>query len=646
LEVRKCLINRDWGNLSGKLSAALSAQVDGPETNLAKDETAGRCTAADCLEGLRVAVAEVVNPSDDFGHPSEGTLDSRLSQAERLEMKDLPEIIAGREMLDRIRKTRQQLQIGLTVTQYEDTINLAEQYLNLYGLFENSTKEIRSALEMAQAFSYVTKETRDAEALLQEITILWYLQEDMQSGGYYEGGNPSAPPQDTVALSPIASHYNDYSGFPFVTKIGLYIVKKLYYIVMLRSAIYDICNNPDNINSTVAAAVEIGCPTTPEYVSAQGFMNQLNDTRHAMNEAESVVREDLLINAINMCDALFYNNADVERVRALKNLVIELNEESRKALWVMDKARMQSVYDRATAIRLTTLHFEYLKILLDLGAMDWLKYEIKKAKELGDENRKIRLAIMMKDLTLDQFGHMFGLNSLKNMRSPENYASQKLLTMDRKKLAAGMLSFSKTPAHTSLIDFAQLVHEHDPQSHKLVQQLIKDSTRTFKNIMGYMGDKKYPDTTSLVQEIVQMCLDQPMLRSEVYLQTIKQITNHPIPANAKKGYELLAVWCWQFPPQPDLDNILETYLRSVPEKSVAYLGRLRDVMYAGCGRAAPSGGEIESFVRDFFSSAAKRSRYEENVAVIKDVPYTDEFFQFESVKKLFQLDEEDAKYKI
>ena len=36
LELRRCLVNRDWANLDSKLSAALSAQADGPETNLAK----------------------------------------------------------------------------------------------------------------------------------------------------------------------------------------------------------------------------------------------------------------------------------------------------------------------------------------------------------------------------------------------------------------------------------------------------------------------------------------------------------------------------------------------------------------------------------------------------------------------------------
>ena len=93
-------------------------------------------------------------------------------------------------------------------------------------------------------------------------------------------------------------------------------------------------------------------------------MEQLNATRAAMAEAENVVREDLLINAIKMCDALFFNNADVERVRALKDLVIALNEECRKALWILDKDRMNKVLGEAKAIRLTTLHLNIFKFWL------------------------------------------------------------------------------------------------------------------------------------------------------------------------------------------------------------------------------------------------------------------------------------------
>ena len=645
LALRRCLLAQDWETVEGHLNAALDVHISGPEINLAKDEIAGRAVAAECLNDLQVAVTEVTNPSPENAHPSESTLDSKLAQADFLELQDLPEVVSGREMLENIRNTRKELQIGLDLTGYADFIPLAEEFLQLYEIFAANTQQLTKALEMATSISYVTKETVEAQALMNELTILWYFQEDLQSGGYYEGAKPTRPPQETVVLEPATSHYTDYCSFP--TVLGAYIFRKVYYVLTIRQAISNICEVPDEINGVVATALtEIGCPSTPELVSAETFMNQLNAARAALPEAEEKVREDLLIEAVKMCDDLFYDNADVQRVRTLRDLVIELNEESRKALWVLDKERMKAVLARANEIRLATIHLEYIQHLLDLGPMDWLKFEIKKAKELGDENRKIRLSIEMKDLTLTQFANIFGLNTLKNMRSSENYASQKLLSMDRKKLAQGMMSYSKTPAHTSLIDFSQLVHETDTQGHKLVQQLIKDSTRTFKNIMGFMGDKKYPDPISLVQETIQMCLDQPMLRSEVYLQTIKQITGHPIAGNKKRGFELLAVWCWQFPPQPDLDNILETYLRGVPEKSISYLGRLRDVTFQGSGTIAPSGSQIEQFIRDFFSSPPKRSSYEEDVAVIADVPYTDEFGHFENKKSLFQLDDEDARLRV
>ena len=145
-------------------------------------------------------------------------------------------------------------------------------------------------------------------------------------------------------------------------------------------------------------------------------------------------------------------------------------------------------------------------------------------------------------------------------------------------------------------------------------------------------------------------------------------------ANKKRGYELLAVWCWQFPPQPDLDNILETYLRTVPEKSASYLGfffpsfyfisfaldsrsisfsfpplgRLRDVVFGGIASGTPTAEQIEAFIKNFFDEPGpgKRSRWEEEVAKIQDSEYTQEFFEFENHKSLFAVGEEDARLKI
>ena len=52
----------------------------------------------------------------------------------------------------------------------------------------------------------------------------------------------------------------------------------------------------------------------------------------------------------------------------------------------------------------------------------------------------------------------------------------------------------------------------------------------------------------------------------------------------------------------------------------------------GPSRTAPSEAQIEAFIKEFFTSVPKRSRYEENVEPIQDSPYTDEFFRFENQK--------------
>jgi len=282
---------------------------------------------------------------------------------------------------------------------------------------------------------------------------------------------------------------------------------------------------------------------------------------------------------------------------------------------------MEQVYADATEIRLSTPHLEKINGYLSFSEEDFLKLEIKKAKEIGDEDRKIRVAIRLKELTLDTFGNMFGVLQFKSLRTPKDYAAQKMVTTDRKKLAMGMMYWTKHPIHTSLTDI------EDPL-------MLKLAKKAFKNVLGYMMDKKYPYPSTLAQELLQTGIDNPPIRSEIYCQIIKQITEHPMPQNKQRGYHLLALCCDNFPPSPDFENYLEMYLRNVPEASSKYIAALRDVQYSPPKTTAPTPDQIDSFVSAFFNPGDPTGQSKFCVLKeLKTTPYPPEFY--EDPSKLF-----------
>eukprot|EP01094_Clydonella_sp_ATCC50884_P015120 TRINITY_DN2569_c0_g1_i1.p1 TRINITY_DN2569_c0_g1~~TRINITY_DN2569_c0_g1_i1.p1 ORF type:complete len:1924 (-),score=743.67 TRINITY_DN2569_c0_g1_i1:162-5840(-) len=613
MQLRQALVDRDWATIESTANRAVSLQVSSADVQLALDEVAGRTAAEDVVLHLTQAVADVPTAyKDETGHPSEGVLASSLAQAERLQMKDVEEIVSGRAMLDRIRTTRQALQSALDTSPFDDYVALAEGYNELYPLFDSSTAALDAAIAASEEFQYETKEVVDARLLKEEIAILYNLLYQMQEGGYYDGAEPTCAPADVVQNDALIEAYTVAAPFQARTRLGVYLILKSYHTVQLRGALLQVTEQWTLLETAVSGAEGLECEV-PEMLSAREYLGVVRRVLKHMEEAEQQVAEDLLIEAVAMAEQFFYENENVQRVRALRDRVVELNEESRRALWVMDKARMEAVSAAAKDIRLTTAHFERIDGLLSLGEESWLKMEIKKAKELNDVPRKIRLGVRLKVLSLEQFESMFGFSQFKSLRSAQDFASAKLVTLDRKKLAAGMLSFSKTPIHTSLTAM------EDPL-------LLKEAKRAFKNVLGYMGDKKYSYPTSCAQELVGIGLEFPDVRTEIYCQIIKQITDHPVIENKMRGWDLLAICTWQFPPNADMDNVLEVYLRNAPQRSSKYIANLRDVTFGTIRPTAPSADEIDAYVSAFNNPMEPTRTSEFEVPKpIADAPYTDAF---------------------
>ena len=618
--LRQALLSLDWDEVEQQVNHANSLQMNGPDVQLARDEIIGRAAAEDVLQKITDAINDISTPSEEDGHPSEGILQTCLAQAERLQMKELEHITMGRDLYNTIVQARAYLQNALNVSAYDDFITLAEEYNALYDMIGQSCQLLTDSINYANEFGYRTSEVDAAEHLLYELTILNNIQVGLQTGGYLSGNQPTDIPANFIEIDALNEAYAPTDGFELTMELSQYIVTKAYHIICIRGAIQILAQDHSHLEDAITEANGGIGFDTPELLSAKELIEIIHDVIGRMEIAEEKVEQFLLEDAVQAAEQYFYENENVERVRNLRDRVIELNEESRNALWNFDKKRMESVYESANEIRLTTPHFERIGGYLDFSEEDFLKLEIKKAKEIGDEDRKIRISIRLKELTLDNFGKMFTVLQFKSLRTGKDFASQKLVTTDRKKLAMGMMYWTKTPIHTSLTDI------EDPQ-------ILKLAKRSFKNILGFMMDKKYPYPSTLAQELIQNGIDNPGLRSEIYCQIIKQLTEHPVPSNKQRGYQLLAICCANFPPSPDFENYLEMYLRDLPERSSKYIAVLRDVQYGPPKTTAPDPDAVDSFISSFFSGDSTGiSKYCEEKS-LKTASYPQEFM--EDPEKLF-----------
>ena len=256
-------------------------------------------------------------------------------------------------------------------------------------------------------------------------------------------------------------------------------------------------------------------------------------------------------------------------------------------LKVLEEVDMQRILDRADTIHYTTDAVERLRILLhNTGAEELTKLQLKAAVALKDKQRVTRTTIKLKDLFFEKAGTMFVFHKYPRFHPPAQWADQKFLSMNKQELANGMLRWTKTPIHAPLTQ----VNPDNKVAFRLAKNL-------FKNVLGYMGDKSYGHQDSLAQELLQSALDTKEVRTEVYCQLIKQLTQNPSGQSEQKGRDLLVLCLYTFPPPPDFENYCEMYLRSLPSKD-KYVNLLHDTLYSPERRTAPSETEFASVLRE------------------------------------------------
>ena len=195
---------------------------------------------------------------------------------------------------------------------------------------------------------------------------------------------------------------------------------------------------------------------------------------------------------------------------------VRIDPEAEEALYVLDKGRMEGVSSEASKVGHRTSTIVEINRILALPEEAFVKLQLKKAVELKDPIRRIHREIRLKEIYLEAHASQFTLERYRKLRDPYDFAASKYfgLAWGKDELAAGMLRFSNKPIHTSL---------HG----SLPKETGRHATRVFKSIMGYMGDRTYPYPNTQAAEVLTKGLMYPDLRSEIFVQLIKQLTGNP-----------------------------------------------------------------------------------------------------------------------
>eukprot|EP01101_Sappina_pedata_P000699 TRINITY_DN10891_c0_g1_i2.p1 TRINITY_DN10891_c0_g1~~TRINITY_DN10891_c0_g1_i2.p1 ORF type:complete len:1456 (-),score=681.29 TRINITY_DN10891_c0_g1_i2:96-4436(-) len=295
---------------------------------------------------------------------------------------------------------------------------------------------------------------------------------------------------------------------------------------------------------------------------------QITDTQKMLADGIQTVVRERLDEAVAYADTFGYNLSDYESGVRLRDILVGLEGEIDRTLRVLEsRDQMQELYDRARGVGMHTEDFDELGRLLDLTEEELTKKQLKAAIILNDRTRIISLNVHLKELFFRQFASTFKMSECASIKTPHEYARGKIFGKDKAKIE--MMNWQKNCIHASLTRI-------DP-----LQAKDKEAVICFKNLMGYMGDKNINYPQMLAQENIQKGIDQPVIRDEIFVQIIKQLTNNPNPSSVQKGWTMMELCLKHFPPSRTFENYLEIFLRQLGDSKQHYRMWLHEIIFSG-----------------------------------------------------------------
>jgi len=322
---------------------------------------------------------------------------------------------------------------------------------------------------------------------------------------------------------------------------------------------------------------------------------RLNQEFEALVYMDAYECYDMFQDAVKQADGCDLHSPIAQQVRQMfyeaQAYRQALDKDAEDCMVTLDKPVMLNVVERADAINYSTAQINEIRDLLYNTSEDaFVKKQLKAAVKLNDRERTVRREIKLKNMVLDKQGGMFEFKKYNQLEDPKGWADLKFLCFNKDALAQGFLKHSKDAIHSSLQDLSTQIASDGKTKMKSL------ALKIFKNILGYMGDKKcqYPDQLAI--EILNWGLANPVLRDEAFLQLMKQLSNNPDVDSRKRGWQMMQIFIDTIKPQQQLENYVEMFLRSNAQPANKFLNMFHQTNYGGARTQPPAPDEIQQIL--------------------------------------------------
>ena len=253
---------------------------------------------------------------------------------------------------------------------------------------------------------------------------------------------------------------------------------------------------------------------------------------------------------INECEQVAFHPPVLDRAKHVLDRLNALVDEAQRAITVVDIEKMEEVLRSCAELGITPPCAKEMRKMLRLPREVQRMERLKAAVERSDFNTAADVTFLIKT-------EFFQNEETRQRFAVENYPNLRYVSDD--------YGVDATIASIEDQDVCTLEHSDMVIVNSITclesAKMVSLAVKSFRALLGYMGDRICTYPLTLAQELVQVGLRVEEMRDELLLQMIKQLTNNPGLESEERGWALLKVYLSVFQPSESFENYMELWLR-------------------------------------------------------------------------------------